>query len=365
MRNIFSRIIAVAAAGVMMSSISGCDDSGEDYMQMELSEYLTIGQYKGLTVDLVDYNTTETEIQSVVENDFAGHTTQTEITRRQIKRDDNVLVSWTAAIDGEEFDGNTASEYLLKVGLSPYEAERNNLNSFPELEEELIGRVSGDKFSIELTYPEEYQNNPTLSGKTAKFDVKIDKVYVIMMPELTDDLVYEITGYKNYDEYYQGKVNEINKYYEDLIISDAKKKLWVKACENSTLIKNPKKKFQKEYDKARQYYVDLANQYDMKLEEMLEQLGFTESDLTKNCNEQAAGIVFEDLVFYSIVKAENISLDTEEYNKRAKKHANDLELELYQLEAQYGYDGVYEVVLYDKVLDFLYENNTVNVMTTE
>lgn len=364
MRKIFGRMLAAAAAGAMLLSFSGCDNSGKDYMEMDLSQYLTLGQYKGLSVDLVDYNTTATEIQSVIENDFAGYTTQTEILRRAIKKDDNVIVSWTATINGGAFTGNKAEDYLLKIGLSPYEAARNDLNSFPELEEALIGRVSGDEFSLMLTYPDDYADNPELAGQTAEFNVKIEKVYVIMMPEMTEDLLYEVTGYKNYEEYYQDKVDEINKYYDDLIVSDAKKKLWVKACENAELIKNPKKKFQEEYDEARQYYVDLANQYDMKLGEMLEQLGITEKELSDNCNEQAAGIVFEDLVFYSIVKAENIALDEKEYQTRAEEYAKDLEIVLYQLEAQYGYDGVYEVLLYDKVLDFLYENNTVNVTTT-
>lgn len=365
MNKYLRRIIAAAAAGILSLTLCGCDDSGKSYMEMDITKYLTLGQYTGMTVELSDYNTTETEIQSVIEAEFDGYTAQTEITRREIKEDDNVLVSWTATIDGQSFEGNTATDYLLKIGLNPYEAKRNNYNTFPELEEKLIGHKSGDTFSVELKFPDDYQGNSALAGKTSVFNVTINKVYVVQMPELTEDLLYTVTGFKNYDEYRQSKVDEINNYYDELLITDAKKKLWVKTCENSTLIKNPEKKFHEEYEENRNYYVDLADKYDMKLDEMLEQLGLTQADLADNCNERAADVVFEDMVFYSIVKAENLSLDDSEYKKRATAYAKELEIELYQLEAQYTYDGVYEVLLYDKMLDFLYENNTVNVTTSD
>ena len=365
MKKLLRRFISAVAAGALCATLCGCDDSGKSYMDMDLTQYMTLGEYTGLTVELLDYNTTDTEIQSVIESDFAGYTKQTEIVKRKIKKDDNVIVSWTATIDGNAFEGNTATDFQLKIGITPYEAMRNEINSFPELEEALIGHVSGDSFKIDLTYPEDYADKPELAGKKAVFDVKINKVYVITMPELTEDLLYEVTGYKDYDEYRENTVKKVEKYYQDKLVSDAKTKLWVKVCENSELIKNPKKKFEEEYDKARQYYIDIADQYSMKLEEMLEQLGLTESELTKNCNEQAADIVFEDMVFYSIVKAENISLNDTEYKKRATEYADEMKIEFYQLEAQYGYDGVYEVVLYDKVLDYLYDNNTVKTSTTK
>lgn len=58
----------------------------------------------------------------------------------------------------------------------------------PGFEEGIVGHKAGDKFTIDVTFPEEYHAE-NLKGKAAKFDITLKKVEVMVLPELTDEFV--------------------------------------------------------------------------------------------------------------------------------------------------------------------------------
>ena len=73
---------------------------------------------------------------------------------------------------------------------------------------------------------------------------------------MTDDLVYEVTGYSTYDEYIEGLQKEMREYYDDLAMSTAQTQLWIQICTDSTFIKYPKDKFADAKQDYYDYYED-------------------------------------------------------------------------------------------------------------
>ncbi|MCD8068277.1 MAG: FKBP-type peptidyl-prolyl cis-trans isomerase [Lachnospiraceae bacterium] len=93
-------------------------------------------------------------------------------------------------MDGEAFDGGSASGYDLVIGSGSF------IDGF---EDGLIGVAVGDTVDLNLTFPSDYANNPSLAGKEVVFTVTVNYV----TPDMTDDNVALATGgsYSTVDEF--------------------------------------------------------------------------------------------------------------------------------------------------------------------
>lgn len=90
-----------------------------------------------------------------------------------------VTIDFTGTIDGEEFDGGKAQNFLLVLGQG---------RMIPGFETDFIGKVAGDEFTVDVTFPEDYHAEK-LKGKAAQFAIKLHKVEAKQLPEFTEEFV--------------------------------------------------------------------------------------------------------------------------------------------------------------------------------
>ena len=95
------------------------------------------------------------------------------------KAEDRVTIDFVGSVDGEEFEGGKAEDFVLFMGQG---------RMIPGFEEGIVGHKAGEKFTIDVTFPAEYHAE-NLKGKAAKFDINLKKVEVMVLPELTDEFV--------------------------------------------------------------------------------------------------------------------------------------------------------------------------------
>lgn len=83
---------------------------------------------------------------------------------------DTVNIDYVGSIDGVEFDGgNTNGQGTdLVIGSGSY---------IDDFEEQLIGAHPGDQVDVYVTFPDDYSNNPDLSGQEALFEVTVNGIY--------------------------------------------------------------------------------------------------------------------------------------------------------------------------------------------
>ncbi len=93
--------------------------------------------------------------------------------------DDRVTLDFVGSVDGEEFEGGKANDFVLAMGQG---------RMIPGFEEGVVGHKAGESFEIDVTFPEEYHAE-NLKGKAAKFAITLKKVEVMVLPELTDEFV--------------------------------------------------------------------------------------------------------------------------------------------------------------------------------
>ncbi|CNK45289.1 trigger factor [Yersinia enterocolitica] len=139
-------------------------------------------------VELKDLESIEVE-KPVVEVNDADVDTMLETLRKQqatwketdaaATAEDRATLDFTGFIDGEEFEGGKASDFVLAMGQG---------RMIPGFEEGVIGHKAGEEFTIDVNFPEDYHAE-NLKGKSAKFDIVLKKVEVRELPELTEEFI--------------------------------------------------------------------------------------------------------------------------------------------------------------------------------
>ncbi|MGL5335452.1 MAG: trigger factor [Enterovibrio sp.] len=93
--------------------------------------------------------------------------------------ENRVIIDFVGSIAGEEFDGGKASGFALVLGQG---------RMIPGFEDNIIGKKAGDKFTVDVTFPEDYHAE-MLKGKAAQFAITLHKVETQKLPELTNEFV--------------------------------------------------------------------------------------------------------------------------------------------------------------------------------
>lgn len=97
----------------------------------------------------------------------------------EVAAEDRVTVDFNGSIDGEEFEGGKAEDFVLAMGQG---------RMIPGFEEGVIGHKAGEEFTIDVTFPEDYHAE-NLKGKKAQFAINLKKVEVRELPELTEEFI--------------------------------------------------------------------------------------------------------------------------------------------------------------------------------
>jgi len=99
-----------------------------------------------------------------------------EAAEREAKEGDRVIVDFKGSIDGEPFDGGSATDMPIDLGKGQL---------LKDFEGPIIGMKAGETKTIEVTFPEDYHADH-LQGKTASFEVSVKKVELVVLPEIDD-----------------------------------------------------------------------------------------------------------------------------------------------------------------------------------
>ena len=81
------------------------------------------------------------------------------------KNGDTVVIDFAGYLDGEQFEGGTASGFPLKLGSGQF---------VPGFEEQLVGATKGEQRDVNITFPENYY--PALAGKSVVFKVTVNDI---------------------------------------------------------------------------------------------------------------------------------------------------------------------------------------------
>jgi trigger factor len=142
-----------------------------------------LGQYRGLEVGRREPQVENAAIDAEIEGlrDRFGTLDNVE---RPAKSRDHLVVDYLGKLGDEPFAGGEGRDQLIELGSG---------RLVPGFEEQLVGAVTGDQRTINVTFPEDYPGE--LGGKQATFDVSVREVKAKRLPELDDDFASDAGGF--------------------------------------------------------------------------------------------------------------------------------------------------------------------------
>lgn len=128
-----------------------------------------------LTIEKPVVEVTDADVDRVIDR-LREQNKVFEVVERASADGDQVNIDFVGSLDNEKFDGGEAVGYDVVLG------SRSLVGDF---EKNLTGKKAGEKTRFDVVFPEKYPA-PNLAGKTAQFDVTINRVSAPKLPEVDD-----------------------------------------------------------------------------------------------------------------------------------------------------------------------------------
>lgn len=313
----------------------------------DVSDYVTIGQYKGLELDNIVQPVSDEDVEAEIE--YRLQDSSEEVTDGTVEQGDFVTVNFTGTIDGQNFEGSSEEDYEFTVGDSGMAEDFDN---------GVIGMKKGETKEVTVAFPEDYYDT-AVAGKTAVYEITLQKF--TRSPELTDDWVAAHSDVKTVDEYRQSVKKELEANASEMAKLDLYASAWTMVQDASEVKKYP----QEDLDAAVQAYKDLNDQYiqeaGMDMDEFLESQGITEDEYEEECNRYAESKVEQNLIVQGIMDQENLSLEDQETQELQGQLIQQYGVtDINQMLELYGQQEVNESLALLRVEKFIVDNATVD-----
>ena len=276
------------------------DESAEYTATADILPEVKLGDYKHLKVKRPEAKVAKKDIDEIVENIRKAYA-EKKVEKKPAALGDEVIIDFVGKKDGEPFQGGTAKDYALTLGSKTF---------IPGFEEGIVGKSSGDKFDLPLTFPKDYAEK-SLAGQKTVFEVLVKQVNVVTLPKLDADFAKKCGPFKSMDELRADieknlaaqNAARLNEQYKDALVEALVKASKVSAPD---ILISDQLRFLKD-DIARNAAASGA-----KLEDYLKANGMTEEEWEKEARSVAEKRVKASLVLQVLANEAKISTSDDE-----------------------------------------------------
>ena len=329
---------------------------GEDLAvtaRAELRPEVTLGQYKGLKLEVKDSAIEEDAMQKSLDRLLEQNATQETVIDRPTKDTDIAVIDFEGICNGEKIQGGAAQNYPLDLGHS---------NFIPGFAEQIVGKNLNDEFDIKVTFPEEYHDEK-LKGQQATFKIKINEIKERKLPELNDEFAQKIGPFKTVDELKEDIQKYLESQRERTNRQNSENEIFKTVIESSK-VDIPQTMIDREVNSLREEYVQRLAAQGINWESLVKAQG--EDKLLENLNEDALTRIKNSLVIDKIAKEEQIKLEQKDLENKLAQIGSTYGLKPQDLIKQINqnpdlFASISQQAMNDKVRDFLMQNNTVEV----
>ena len=154
---------------------------GEDYtftVEFEVYPEVKIKDLDKIEVEKPVAEVVDADVETMIETLRKQQGTWKEVDQ-SAKEQSRVTLDFVGQVDGEEFEGGKANDFVLVLGQG---------RMIPGFEDAILEHKANDQFDINVTFPEDYHAE-NLKGKPAVFSATLKKVEELELPELTEDVI--------------------------------------------------------------------------------------------------------------------------------------------------------------------------------
>lgn len=329
---------------------------GEDLKivaKLELRPEVTLGEYKGLTLEVEAYKTPEDALQKSIDGLLQQHATTLVVTDRKTLPTDTVVFDFDGYSNGEKIEHGDAKNYTLDLANSSF---------IPGFAEQLADRPLGEDFEINVTFPEEYHEKK-LAGQPAVFKCKINEIRTKVLPELNDEFVQKVGPFKTVDELKADIQKYLDTQKADIDRTNSEKAIFEKVTGDAK-VEIQQSMIDREADQLVEEYKQKLSMQGFSWDMAVEAQGY--DNIMNSLKEDAAVRVKNSLVIDKIAKEENITVSQADFGAKlaelSQMYQIDTPTMIKQLSQTPGvFNALSQQALNEKVTQFLADNNTVNL----
>ena len=304
----------------------------EDGIKYTITVYVKpefeLGAYEGVEVPFKDQVVSDEDVDAEIERMRKRNASLEEVEDRPAAEGDTVTIDYEGFKDGVAFEGGKGEGYNLKLGSKSF---------IPGFEEQVAGHSTGDEFTIEVKFPEDYHAED-LKGADATFNVKIHAIKTEVVPELDDEFAKDVSEFDTLDELkadvrakQQERADKDNKAgFENETIRAV--------CDNCE-IDIPQSMIDNEVEQMANDQAARMSSQGIGLDMYLQYVGQSMEDFKKSLEPMARVRVKSSLVVEKITEKLDPEVTEEDYNEEIATLANSYKIDVEDVKKQIGEDS--------------------------
>ncbi|MCR5806035.1 MAG: trigger factor [Oscillospiraceae bacterium] len=306
---------------------------------------IKLENYKGIEVERVDFTVTDEDVDKALEREQKKNARLITVEDRPAQKGDIANIDYEGFIDGVPFEGGSEKAYDLNLG---------NGRFIPGFEDQIVGHTPGEEFTINVTFPEDYQMED-VAGKNAEFSIRLNAIQVEELPALDDDFAMDVSEFDTLDEYKA----DIKKNLEETAVKNTEAANANKILEKlASMVEGeiPEVMFEDEIDKNVVEFKRRLEQQGMDIDMYSAFTGMGEDAIRDQYRERSQTVVKLRLAYEFIAKAENLTCTMEEIDAEYEVIANNNKVSADVIKKIISSDDIKKDILSTKAQKFVVDN---------
>ena len=279
-----------------------------------------ISDYKGIEVEKPVKTVSDEDVDKQLKAMQEKNGRLVTVEGRAVESGDTVVIDFEGFIDGKAFDGGKEDGFELKIGSGQF---------IPGFEDQIIGKNTDEEFTINVTFPENYQMEE-LAGKPAEFKIKLHEIKTTELPELDDDFAKDTSEFDTLDELKADLKKKLEENAEKSADAEVENKIYdaLLAKMNAEI---PQVMFENKIDDmARDFEIRLSQQ-GLDLNMYLSFTGMDMAAFRKTFEEQANKTVKLRLALEKVAELEGVTVSDDQITEELKKMSENYKIPVQQL----------------------------------
>lgn len=326
-------------------------EKGKDFIftaTVAVKPEIKIGDYKGVEIEKIDTTVTDEDVMAEILKDQKENGRKIDVTDRAAQMDDEVTINFEGFVDDAAFEGGKGENYKLTLGSHSF------IDTF---EDQIVGKNIGDKFDVNVTFPEEYHVEE-LKGKPAVFKVELLAISALELPELDDEFASDVSSFETFAEYKEDKKKTLEVKKEEQAKREKQSKVVEKIAEAAeveipeAMIKYNQERIMNEMSQRMMYQ-------GLQMEQYLQLMGTTKEEFLERVKPDAIARIKTSLVLEAVAAAENIVASDEDVDAEIQDMAAQYQMKPEELKDMIGtpeMENIKKDIASRKALEFLGEN---------
>lgn len=319
-------------------------------VNLNASEYVKLGQYKGLTIKGASTKVTNQDVEDKVSELAQDYIEYKEITKRDtVQKDDYLNVDYTTTVDGKKSDDYSDSNLDIHLGDGSL-----NVDEDVDVDDKLIGAKVGDTVEVEFTFPEDYDDT-SMAGKKCVMEISINMIEKEVIPEVNDAFIKKNTEYKTLKQYKKQVRDELMSEKKSEAEQTNQETLWNKIMDNATQLKDfSDTDIKQELKNIKAENKEMAEYFGMSVSDFIQQ--YYEMSLEDYAKENLKKQCVQDL----LLKENKVEVTDADIEKEIKYYIDELGYENKKavLEA-IPEEEIHSELEFTKLMDVLMKNTTI------